>query len=342
MTTTSLDRIISALQGRKTDRPPFTMTLSLYGAGLTGCSLPEYYRNPERYLKGQDAVVGLVDPDILFAPFALTLEAEAFGCELVFPPANPPNIRKPAFRDPEAFKSLKVPDADQSPGLAYLRESVRLLSGKYKGVKPVCAVLTAPVDLPSLLMGIDMWVETLLFDESLAENILETAGRHFIAMANTLLADGADFIALPVMFTHPSLLYRKTIDETILPVLHRTFAEVKGPIVFHHGGNPIVRHFKDYLDLPQVGAFALDHRDSLDEARTIAGPGRLLLGNLNGPALNRMSPDSILKKVDRILSDRQDDPCFIFATSAADIPLDTAPETLAAISTRIRSWPGES
>ncbi len=342
MPITSLDRVVSALQGLKTDRPPFTLTLSLYGAGLIGCPLPEYYRNPERYLEGQDAVAGLVDPDILFAPFALTLEAEAFGSDLVFPPANPPNVRKPAFRHPEDFKHLSVPDVGRSPGLTYLLESVRLLSGRYKGAKPVCAVLTAPVDLPAILMGIDMWVETLLFHEPLAADILEKTGRHFITMANTLLAEGADFIALPVMFTHPSLLYRKIIDETILPALHRTFAEIKGPIVFHHGGNPIGNHLQDYLELPQVGAFALDHRDSLEKARAMVGPGRLLLGNLNGPALNRMPLDSVLRKVDQILTDRQYDPCFIFATSAADIPLDTPPETLVSIASRIRSWPGES
>ncbi|GAB6094838.1 uroporphyrinogen decarboxylase family protein [Desulfatiferula olefinivorans] len=337
MTLTSRERVVAALQGRNTDRPPFTMTLSLYGAGLTGCPTTAYYRDPDRYVDGQAAVDRLVGPDILFAPFALPLEAEAFGSELTFLPNNPPNVKKPAFRNPEAFGDLRLPRTEQRPGLVYLRESVRLLSKTFRETKPVCAVIAAPVDLPALLMGIDMWIETLLFDEPLAQNILEKTGRHFVSLANTLIDHGADFIAIPVMFTHPSLLYPKMIEDIILPALRQCMTEVRGPIVFHHGGNPIVPMLQSYLDLPQVGAFAVDHRDSLDKARSILGPHRLLLGNLNGPALNRMPMKTVRERVTDILTDRKDDPCFVFATSAADVPMDTPPETLTAIAETIRS-----
>lgn len=314
------------------------MTLSLFGAKLIGCPLTEYYRNPERYAEGQDAVVDLCDPDILFAPFALPLEAEAFGSEVVFLPDNPPNIRKPAFRNPEEFTNLELPDIDSHPSLLYFRESVCRLSRKHKMKKPICGVVTAPVDLPALIMGIDMWIETLLFHERIAQDVLDKTSEHFIRTANALLADGADFIALPIMFTHPSLLYRKLIDELILPTLHRSFQEVKGPIVFHHGGNPIVPLLNDYLNLPNVAAFAVDHRDSLSEARSIIGPNRLLLGNLNGPNLSRLPIDNILDKVNDILTDRNNDPCFVFSTSAADVPWATQPATIKAIGEKIRFW----
>lgn len=338
MTTTSFERVMAAFQGQPMERPPFTMTLSLFGAKLIGCPLTEYYHDPERYAEGQDAVVDLCDPDILFAPFALTLEAEAFGSEIVFLPDNPPNIRKPAFRNPEEFMGLQLPDIDNHPSLLYFRESVRHLSLKHKGKKPICGVVTAPVDLPALIMGIDMWIEILLFHEHIAQDILNKASEHFISLANALLADGADFIALPIMFTHPSLLYRKLIDELILPTLHRSFQEVKGPIVFHHGGNPIVPLLNDYLNLPNVAAFAVDHRDSMIEARSIIGPNRLLLGNLNGPNLSRLPVEKILDKVNEILTDRNNDPCFVFATSAADVPWNTPPATIKAIADLICTW----
>jgi uroporphyrinogen decarboxylase len=333
---------MAALQGKPMERPPFTMTLSLFGAKLIDCPLTEYYRNPERYAEGQDAVVDLCDPDILFAPFALTLEAEAFGSEIIFLPDNPPNIRKPAFRNPEEFMGLHLPDIDDHPSLLYFRESVRHLARKHKGKKPICGVVTAPVDLPALIMGIDMWIETLLFHEHIALAILDKASEHFIRLSNALLSDGADFIALTTVFTHPIILYRKLIDEHILPTLHRSFREVKGPIVFHHGGNPIVPLLNDYLGLPNVAAFAVDHRDSLSEARSIIGPNRLLLGNLNGPNLSRLPVDKILDKVDDILTDRNDDPCFVFSTCAADVPWATQPAAIRAIAEKIRSWEKES
>lgn len=338
---TSLERVVAAMEGKPQSRPPFTLALSLYGARLTGCPLIQYYRDPGRYAEGQQAVMALCAPDILFGPFALTLEAEAFGSQLIFLPTNPPNVRKPSVRRPDDFLRLGLPDVDSHPSLLYLRESIRLLAGEYKGDTPICGIITAPVDLPAIIMGIDQWIETLLFAPQTAAAILEVTGRHFIGLANALLSDGADFIGLTTVFSNPMILFKKLIDEMIMPALDRSFRELKGPIVFHHGGNPMVPFLRDYLALPNVAAFAVDHRDSLAEARSILGPGRLLLGNLNGPVLSRAPVEAVLGTVGRILQDRRDDPCFIFSTSSADVPWDTSPELIQAVVEKIRSVGGK-
>ena len=335
---TSLERVLAALAGRPQPRPPFTLTLSLYGARLTGCPLTEYYRLPERYAEGQEAVMDLCSPDILFSPFALTLEAQAFGSELKFLPDNPPNIRRPAVDSADEFLRLPLPDPEGHPSLLYLRESVRRLAGKHHGRTPICGILTAPVDLPAIVMGIDMWIEALIFTPEKAAAILDMAQAHFVGMANALLADGANFIGLTTVFSNPTIMFPKMIATVILPALARAFQEVQGPIVFHHGGNPMLPYLEGYLALPNVAAFAIDHRDSLVEARDILGPGRLLLGNLNGLTLSRLSMEKVLENVDHILDDRKDDPCFIFSTSAADVPLDTPPELIQAISGRIHAF----
>ena len=335
---TSLERVLGALAGSPQPRPPFTLTLSLYGANLTGCPLQEYYRRPERYAEGQAAVVDLCGPDILFAPFVLTLEAEAFGSDLIFLPDYPPNVRKPSVRSADEFIALPLPDVDSHPSLAYLRESVRLLAAEHAGRTPICAIVTAAVDLPAMVMGIDQWIETLLSDPDRASRILEHAGRHFVALANALLDDGASFIALPIMFSNPQVLFPRMITEVILPALARSFSQVKGPIVFHHGGNPMLPLLGEYLGLPNVAGYAVDHRDSLRDARHLLGSDRLLLGNLSGPTLSRMPIDLVLGTVDRILEDRRGDRRFIFASSGADIPISTPPELLRAIAGRITSF----
>lgn len=335
---TSMERVLAALKGKAQRRPPFTLTLSLYGARLIDCPLTTYYRHPDLYAAGQEAVLALCAPDILFSPFALTLEAEAFGSELTFLPTNPPNIKKPAVRTADAFIDLPLPDIDSHPSLLFLRESVRLLTEKCLGETPICAILTAPVDLPAIVMGIDMWIETLLFAPEKATAILEKTHRHFVALANALLADGANFIGLTTVCSNPRILYPKLIATVILPALDRAFREVNGPVVFHHGGNPMLPNLEDYLALANVAAFAVDHRDSLAEARKILGPNRLLLGNLHGLTLPKLSAKRVLANVDHILDDRKDDGCFIFSTTAADVPLDTPPGLLQAIAGRIHAF----
>jgi len=335
---TSMERVLAALEGRAQGRPPFTLTLSLYGARLIDCPLTAYYRRPELYVAGQEAVLALCAPDILFSPFALTLEAEAFGSELTFLPTNPPNIKKPAVRTADAFIDLPPPDIDNHPSLLFLRESISLLATKCGGATPICAILTAPVDLPAIIMGIDMWIETLLFLPDKAAAILEKTHRHFVALANALLTDGANFIGLTTVCSNPRILFPQLITTVILPALDRAFRQVNGPVVFHHGGNPMLANLEDYLPLANVAAFAVDHRDSLAEARKILGPNRLLLGNLHGLTLPRLSAEQVLARVDHILDDRKNDPCFIFSTTAADVPIDTPPDLLQAIAGKIRTF----
>lgn len=334
----SQERIVAALEGKPQSRPPYTFILSLYGAKLIDCSLTKYYRDPQCYAEGQEAVLDLCSPDILFSPFAAGLEAEAFGSELKFFPNSPPNISKPAVRSADEFLKLSMPDVESDSSLCYLRESIRCLAKKTNTQTPICGVLTTPIDLPAIVMGMDMWIETLIFAPEKAAAILDKTKSHFIRMANALLADGASFIGLPTMFANPQILYPKLIDTLIIPALVDAFDEVKGTIIFHHGGNPIVPYLKGYLSLPNVTGYVIDHRDSLDDARKILGDERLLLGNICGPTLSRKPMQQILKQVECILENRKDDPHFIFSTSAADVPWDTPPELLKAISKKISTF----
>ncbi len=337
---TALQRVMAAIEGKQQSRPPFTMTLSLYGARLTSCPLGEYFSTPALYAAGQQAILDSFKPDIIFAPFVLTYEAAAFGSELHWPQDCPPNVRKPAVKSAEEFLKIPVPDPDTDKHLLFMRESVRLLAERLKGQTPICGIVTAPVDLPALVMGIETWIDTLINKPEMARAILDMTRQHFAAYANALLADGAAFIALPIIFANPALVYKKLIDEMLLPELNNAFKLVQGPIVFHHGGNRIAEFLSDFASLPNVAGFALDPRDSFADARTKLGVDRLLLGNLNGLTLSACSTEEICKKVTSILDDRSDDPHFIFATSGADIPLSTPPERIKAVADLIQSYRG--
>lgn len=318
----SMERVIAALQGTEPDRPAVTLTLSLYGARLTSCPLEEYYTNPQSYLAGQLAVIEQCGPDIVFAPFILTAEAEAWGCEVAYIANNPPTLKKPILRHADQLAGLCEPDIESQPRLLYLRESTRLLADVCKGRRPVAGVLLSPIDLPALLMGIENWLETLLFDPANTRLMLKKSVAFFVRWANALFADGANFLAIPSMFSHPRLLTPKIVENTVLPVLADALQQVKGPIVFHHGGNPIGKFIHLYAKLP-TSAFLIDTSDSFAEVRKMIGNDKLLLGNINGPTLSRQSPENIRTLCRRLLTDRVDDRHFILATAGADVPYDT-------------------
>jgi uroporphyrinogen decarboxylase len=327
---TGMERVLCALRGEPADRRAFTLALSLYGSRLSGCPTRDYYSSPVRYLEGQREVVRFVDPDIVFSPFALPFEALAYGGEGIWLDNFPPNVRKPPFRERDEVKPLGD-DLLRSSGVAYLIESTRLLAGEFGPEKPVCAVVTAPVDLPALLLGIETWLEVLLFDPERAARLMNLATDHFLRLTEAYFAAGAAFVAVPVMFANLRLVTPALLEKAILPELARAFGQAKGPLVYHHGGNRILDHLGLYSTLPGVAGFLFDPRDDLARARETLGQGRLMLGNVNGPALARMQPEKAYESVSAILADRARDRNFVLASAHADIPFDTSPDTLLAV-----------
>ena len=330
------DRVFGTLQGLPVDHRPVAPVLSLYGARLTGCPLPQYYTDAAAYARGQRAVFGMFHPDLLLAPFVLSAEAAAFGSEEHFADHRPPNICRLAAEGMTQLGRLTVPSPDRHPRLLYVRDALRRVRDAHGGDAIVGAVCLSPIDLPPLIIGLDAWMDVLLDEGQDIERVLDLTLPFFVAWANALLADGADLLMLPVAFCNAGIVTRRIAEHIAVPALTRAFAAVKGPIVFHHGGGPLGPFLPFLKDLPNVVGFALGPADSLMDARLAVGPDKLLLGQIDGPSLDQQSPDDIEAECRRTLDDMAADPRFILATSAADIPLRTPPANVFAVTAAAR------
>jgi uroporphyrinogen decarboxylase len=328
---------MSAVTGTDADHQPFTMLLSLYGANFVTSDIRHFYRNPATWFEGQRKVVELFDPDILITPFSFPLEAEAFGSELVFIPQYAPNIKKPILTDLSQIKNMAIPDVQTSPNLQFFLQSATMLTDEYKGTKAIGAPLHSPCDLPALLMGIEMWIDTLLFHPAEAEMLLEKTVEHFVNLGNEFFDRGATFLIIPLNFTNP-LIITERILLRLLPYLQKAFAQMKGPIVIHNGGCVLQPFLSHFAKLPNVIAFVLDPREKFADARSIIGNDIVLMGNLDGPNIHQLIPQQVQEKCLKILTDRKDDKHFIFATSNADIAYHTSIENLKMVKDTIRNF----
>lgn len=197
----SLERVLATIPGIETDYQPFTMLLSLYGANLIKTGTFEYYRNPELWFEGQKAVVDTFDSDILIAPFSFPIEAEAFGSELVFLDKYAPNTKKPIIANLSQIKDLPTPDFEKSLPIQFFLESVSLLTKNYGKTKAIASPIHAPSDIPALLMGMEMWIDTLLFHHDKVKEIMGKTIEHFVRLGNEFIDRGATFLVVPVNFT---------------------------------------------------------------------------------------------------------------------------------------------
>lgn len=333
-----IERVFNRLQGISTDRVPFAPLTPLYGARLISAPLNQYYSDATLYFQGQQAVVDFIEPDIIFSPFALTMEAEAFGSKLAYFEKNPPNLKIPAITAYSEIKKLKAPDIDKNPQLLYMQESTRLLADLYKDQIPVAAIVSSPTELPALIMGIENWIDTLLFHPEEAMQMIELTTDYFVQFSNRMLNLGASCIFTPASFSNPTIITRKIAKDILVPELHKAYARVNGPIVFHHGGARLLPFLEILNDLPNVVGFVLDPRDSFDEARSIIGNGLAIMGNLNGPLLLKATPKTIEQWVLKLLDNRKDDAKYIMTTSNADIPYDTPIENIQTIVRTIKNY----
>ncbi|MEI7733064.1 MAG: uroporphyrinogen decarboxylase family protein [Verrucomicrobiota bacterium] len=336
----SLERILATLAGQPVDRRPFSLTLCLYGARLTGCPLPEYYSNPTAYALGQAAVAERFAPDILFGPFALAAVAEAFGAETRWFPEHPPILKRPAATSVAEALKLPLPDPSGHPRLTYLRETTRQMAAQSAGTVPIAGVLTCLTDFPALLVGFEAWMECLLFAPEQARELMARLNPWFIELANGLLEAGAAFVAMPAVFISPAMLPRGTVTGVTLPALREAMAGIRGAVVLHHAGGPFLSHLDLLPGLPHLAAMVVDHTDDLGLCRAALGPEPTLIGGMDGPNLGTLSAAGAAVQARAALENRRADARFILGSTGPDVPYDTPPENLLAVRRAVEEFGG--
>lgn len=328
---TGRERVFAALGGKRPDHPPYGFATGSLGARLAGVEAALAYRDPEPYFKGQSILCDIYDPDIVFSPFAFPYEALAYGGEPAPQARGAPNLRRPPFGDVKA--ALRAMDGAGDPtgteGVGYLLEAARLLARRFGGERLIVAPIVAPVDLPALLIGMEPWLDALLFHGADAALLADRCVAHFAAMSGGYAAAGVDALACPMVFVNPAILDPGNLERLALPILSRCFAVSPLPIIAHHGGNRIVPSLGLYAGLANVAGFALGDGEDYAAARAELGPRRLLMATVPGPAFDAFTAGTLKARLGSILSKCGADAAWGLTGSGAELS-DGTPEGLLA------------
>lgn len=327
----SAERVMGTIKGETVDRRPVGAVLCMTGAKLAGCSLETYYNEPERYVEGQRAVVEKYEPDILLSPLCVAHEAKAFGCEIRYFNNNPPNITKRAIASAKEIGNLKIPHWDEDPGLLYIRESIRRLSQAYHGQIPLGAVWMEPMDMLANALGLETYMELMLFNKSAFDDIMNQMIDFCVGYGNAMLQDGADLLINFGSLLNQASITRGMAETIALPILERIYPQINGGILLHAGGYKMESFMDLYTQLPNLLGFVIDSKDSLSRSRLAAGRDKVILGNIEGPHLDIWTPDQIHKICTRMLTEMSEDKHYILVASAADIPYDTSEAQIQAL-----------
>ena len=331
-------RVMNTLRGQPVDRVPVLAVLGAYGGKLTGVELKTLYRDPAAWVAGQRAVQEAFGFDLVMTEFNYSAIAEAFGGQVAWFNDQAPNMKRPATTSAEAALGMTLPDPQRTGRLPAILESTRSLAAHYKEQVPVIGVVPGPGILPSLLIGMEQWLETLLFDQDTAQKLLEHTGRFFVTWANALLQAGADCLVVTEGMAAAEIAPRSLFAERFLPHLQATFAQVQGPMVLHQTGGSI-NHVLDLLPgLDGLVAVAVGSKDDLTQARDLAGPELTLIGNLDNLCFPAVSPEELYALAMDCLRTAAPSGHFILSNAGADISLATTPENLQTLLTASRDY----
>jgi len=327
----SMERLQATLAGKPLDRRAIAPVLGLYGARLTNCPLERYYTDPVAYALGQAAVRETFQPDVLCAPLAFASIGAAFGSELVFLDTEAPNLRRPAIQTVEEWDALVVPDPDTHPRLLYFRDVLRLMAAEHKNEIPIAMVVPIPADIPELVMGLESWLETVLFDPAGARRVMDKVIPFYVRLINGFFAAGATFVVMPCGFASPAIVTREIVTNFTRPILAQVLAQLCGPVVLHNVGAPILAHLDLLTGFPSVAAYIVDQRDDLAQARAVIGLDSVLFGGLDCANLGRMTATEVEDGCRAILEERRHDAHFVLGTSGPDVAWNTPPENIHAM-----------
>ncbi len=314
----AMERIGLLAAGKLPDRVPVICNLLEQGALELGLSIEEYYSSGEKVAEAQLRMQRKYGYDNLWGFFYVARDAEMLGCrKIIFAKDGPPNVGELIIRNPADIEALTVPaDVGATEAFQELRNCIRILKAEQGGRCPVLGSVVSSFSLPSMLMGMDTWLQLLLTGpKSLCRELLEKCSDFCIRHIQALRAEGIDMIAYSNPVASATFLTFPQFRELALPWIRRDFEAVgtEGLVYFNGGGviNPQIDLIREQTG---VGAFYLNPLDDISEAKRIVDGKALVTGVINDIRLISWKRDEIEHEVARIMAAGATGGGFLFGT----------------------------
>jgi uroporphyrinogen decarboxylase len=334
---TSLQRVLTTLGHREPDRVPLFLLLSLHGARELGLPIRDYFSRPENVAEGQIRLRAKFGHDCLYAFFYAPVEIEAWGAEVIYREDGPPNSGTPFLADPEKIPLLRPPEVEKTPCLARVLEAIALMKARVGDDCPIIGVVMSPFSLPVMQMGFDRYLDLMAERPALFESLMAVNEAFCAAWANAQLAAGATAICYFDPVSSPTIVPPELYRRTGFEVARRTLAKIQGPTATHLASG---RTLPVLADIAQTGTAVVGVSGLEDLAQVKAAcKGKLtVLGNLNGIAMRRWSPEEAQTAVRQAIAQAGHGGGFILADNHGEIPWQTPDEVLFAIAEAARRW----
>lgn len=195
----------------------------------TLCNVPviEYVKNGDVIFQCQIEAARIVGSDVLFAIADLCVEAEALGCELVFPENNYPYVKTKIVTAPSDLDAKQIPDPYSDGRMPEIIKAVRSLSKDANGSTPVIANIVGPLTLASRIMDIEKMLYMIVDHPDQFARILDFCMEVSSTFAKALAREGADGIMVFDPAASPSVMPERLFKQFEAEPVKKIFSEIK-------------------------------------------------------------------------------------------------------------------
>lgn len=338
-TQTSLERVVSYLQGKNPQRIACFPLILNHAARVLGVPVGAYNRNGELMGKSHVAAYRRYGNDLILIFSTTSTLAEAMGTKMAFFDEDAPQIDQPLLRKLDDLKRVHFPDFSRDGRLPVYLEATEIAVAEVGQEVCVSTVLAGPFTTAAALRPVELFITDLYKNPAWVHELLEVCTRAGIAFIDEILKRKA----LPIIVEpigSASLVSPKHFREFVAPYLKRMADHIHA----NGGGLPAVLHICGKTK-PNWGAmleadfdiWSLDAVD-LGEAKAAAGQRVALVGNVSPANLLKNSPAQIDAEAREICGKAMGSPRGFILGSGCEVPINTPPANLDALINAARKY----
>jgi len=280
---TSLERMMTALEGRRPDRVPVFPLVRDWCLRQVGFKVSEAMTSAEKHVFAQYYCVREFGYDAVRDFYGTHAESEAMGSRLRIPDDGPPSVAEFAVKDyDEDLPKLRIPNPWRDSRLPMILEGVTRLKELCRDTIPIVVYIQAPFRHASMLRGSNEIMKDTYKRPDRVKELLEIATASQIVYGVACVHAGADIMFISDPTSSGDAISVKTWEEFGFPYTSRVVAAVKKTgvkVIMHICGDTSDR--LESLARTGVDALSLDSKVDLGYARKILGEGICLMGNID-------------------------------------------------------------
>ena len=292
--------------------------LSFPAVQKMGVSVGELVRDSEKQAQAMQIVAKNTPAAATVSLMDLSVEAEAFGAQIIFSDDEVPTVTGQLVSDEDEANDLTVPEVGAARTGLYV-EAVRLAKERIAD-RPVLAGCLGPYSLAGRLCDVTEIMYLCFDDPDAVHTVLEKATQFLIAYCKAFRDVGADGVVLAEPLA--GLLSPAMNEEFSVPYVKKLVDSVQSDdfaVIYHNCGNAVVQQLDEIFT---IGAAAYHFGNAIDMRDVMAkAPADIIcMGNID-PAgeFATGTPESIRNATLALLKDIGQAPNFLIS-SGCDIP----------------------